>query len=280
MLGLTLFFKVDKVVIKDQVLVHKGGIILKKIFRLFILLIIVVSSILYIFRWEKGPEQDNPDSTILHKRDIWNNQGWVKLYGTVNENYYSGDERPVFSKDEIDQYTEKILSSSTFQIRKGNIDLENSEIKANQQKLENYINVVNDILANYKKNTLNNWVKEWSFELETEMAIRDIRNCNEIGIPTQFQNIIEKGVSSPIIQEYNEYCNSKVKDIDVFNDTNEMESEARDLALDELTSKAMEESKKLTYIWSAIMVISILLFTLTFFRKPKMKEIIAESKNL
>jgi hypothetical protein len=253
---------------------------LKKIFRLFLLLIIVFSSILYIFRWEKGPEQNNQDSTIIHKRDIWNNQGWVKLYGTVNENYYSGEERPIFSNEEIEQYTEKILSSSTFQKRKGNIDLESSKLQANQQKLENYLKVVNDILANYKKNTLNDWVQEWSFELETDMAIRDIRNCNEIGIPTQFQNLIEKGVSSPIIQEYNEYCNSKVKDIDVFNDTSEMESEARDLAVDELTSTAMEESKKLTYIWSAIMGISILLFILTFFRKQKIKEIIIDSKHL
>lgn len=76
-------------------------------------MICLLLPIAWPFRWEKGPTQTIDSLKIIHFRDRWTGQQWIRLYGVGSEGFFSGEQRPHFSGESIKQTERKILADLT-----------------------------------------------------------------------------------------------------------------------------------------------------------------------
>ncbi|MCM1567805.1 MAG: hypothetical protein NC238_18000 [Dehalobacter sp.] len=71
----------------------------------FILLVVL------ILRWDQGPTQTVDAIKVIHIKDRWTGQTWVKLYGSNKGNFYSGEMLPVISPYKLENRKAEILAS-------------------------------------------------------------------------------------------------------------------------------------------------------------------------
>lgn len=217
-------------------------------FAVCILLILVC-----FFRWEQGPTQTEKDLKVVHFRDRWTGQAWVKIYGKSGEKFYSGEMAPIISPNELEHRKAQILASP--------------EESQKKQELEKRLAEAEQTMKQH------DWGHAKYLEIATELRKREREKENIFFFLPLFDEErlekFEKEIPQRFIEEHLAWIDA-IKDQrktkqELYNQLKQVELRADS----ELKTWAWQERKIATGIWVGLLIVSILSTIYLLKRVPK-----------
>ncbi|MEH7226669.1 hypothetical protein V7112_22965 [Bacillus sp. JJ1566] len=245
-------------------------IIVKKV-RILLLSLIIIQLTLIIFRWEKGPEQQDGNLKIVHKRDRWTDTNWIEAYGQTQHKLYSGEERPIFSEQEIAEQSSHVANQKEF-VERREIDRQREiEWNENQEKVrkdfETSIETIETIINEYY-HSISNPIEKDYFSIKANSALHFYNICSEDAVQYEIKDLVDKKIDSESLEAYETYCKNRFT-FDYDQDTS-IDKDIEAQALQILNKAAWQKREQLTK--STYMILTILFLFLivsALFKKRK-----------
>lgn len=230
-----------------------GGFALKAKW-IFPLVVCILLLLALVFRWEQGPKQTEKDLQIIHLKDRWTGQAWIKTYGTKAGKLYSGEMDPVPEINKVETRKTEIINSEEFNLKKEELEKQaefySLEMSQHEQGNKQYMDLVKDKI-------LSDWPNQnsWMINYYTNYAITDGRYNSEIP-----KEIVEHRKSWGTAKFILGLTNKEISDMDL---------EAETQAESELKTWSWQERKIATYTWIGLFIIMISLSLFLLKKKDK-----------
>lgn len=215
-------------------------------------IILVTLIIAMAFRWEHGPQNRIGNNIVVWNRDRWLNQIWIKTY-----NQSGVFETPQIPTLILEERKKQLYESPTYSARREELSNKLELLKNERMQLYGsygeYIKLVNQ-----NRKAQNPYAMPYA--------------------PNARYREYENGIPQKIIDEYQRMLDIMVEETKLGNElTKELPKIIEEQAKLELVSSAWRKRKNLTYIWLALVIISLIPLLIEISRHNKAKP---EGRNL